>query len=403
MSERHTLVGLPHPRAEWAADLLHQATSGAAPVEFLTCLTADEVRAVLGSGRRVSAVLLDGASTQVDRDVITAVTAAGATPIGVEATASPTDWDGLGCAAVLPTEFTTAQLADALARHCGPLDRPHVPVRTELTDTALAGHGRIVAVSGPGGTGASCVAMALAQGLAEERTDDVVLIDGARRGDLAMYHDVGDVLPGLPEVIDRVRRGTLDPRELDDVVFESGRGYDLLLGHRRAADWSNHRRSSVEETIAVLPRRWGIVVIDHDGEVDRGPSGSSRIEDRNAVSLALVESADLWVIVAGPGLKGLHDAARAVDEAAEAGVPDQRIQVVCNRVGRSPAARSAVTGAFAQVTSARDGCAGPPTFLGDSARLEAIHRDAAPLPTQMVKPLTATARRLLPALVGAQS
>ncbi len=243
--------------------------------------------------------------------------------------------------------------------------------------------------------------MALAQGLAETNADRVLLVDGARRADLAMYHDTGDVLPGLPEVVDLVRRSTIDPAELAATVFDSGRGYDLLLGHRRARDWSTLRRPSVEEAITVLTRGWDTVIVDHDGDVDRGARGSTEVEDRNAVSLALVERADLWVVVAGPGLKGLHDAARAIDEAAEAGVREQRIQVVCNRVGRSPATRSAMTAAFARLTSERNGCAGPPTFVTDSARLEGIHRDAAALPTQLVGAVTRTVRRLVTEPVGA--
>ena len=148
MNDRHTLLGLPHPRSTWPAELLHQATSGAAPVEFLICLTANEVLALLGSGRQVSAVLLDGASAQVDRDVIASISAAGSTPIGVETPLSATDWDGLGCSAVLPAEFRTAQLADAVNRHCAPLERPPLRVHTEMTRATLVEQGTVVAVSG---------------------------------------------------------------------------------------------------------------------------------------------------------------------------------------------------------------------------------------------------------------
>lgn len=53
-----------------------------------------------------------------------------------------------------------------------------------------------------GGAGASTIAMALAQGLGLRdggtTPHGVALVDGARRAELSMYHDVGDVIQGLP-------------------------------------------------------------------------------------------------------------------------------------------------------------------------------------------------------------
>ncbi len=396
MTSRHVLVGLAHPRAPWPTQLAQWSNSGAAPIEFLTCLTGDEVRALLGSGRQVSAVLLDGASNQVGPELVSDVVSRGSTAIGVEAADIATDWRALGISAVLPSRFSSDQLAEMLGEHCVEVDRPPAPAHTDLVTPTLSGRGRLVAVCGPGGTGASCVAMGVAQGLAALTSGRVLLLDGARRADLAMYHDTGDVLPGLPELVERTRVGTPDPAELAELVFDSARGYDLMLGQRRLAEWATLRRPWVSDAIESLQRGWPMVVVDHDGDLEaRSDTGSADLENRNATSLTLADRADVWLVVAGTGLKGLNDAARAVHEAAEAGVPEDRIQLVCNRTPRSPLTRSAITAAFAELTAGRDGAAGPPTFIDEIPRLEGIHRDAAHLPARLVEPVTRTTRRLL--------
>ena len=87
-----------------------------------------------------------------------------------------------------------------------------------MTSTSKLARRRFdVVIVGAGGSGTSTIAMALAQAWASTGTD-TVLVDGCRRADLAVYHDVGDVIPGLPELVE-LHRG-------DDAV-EEGR----LLGH----------------------------------------------------------------------------------------------------------------------------------------------------------------------------
>lgn len=400
MSVRHTVIGLPHPRAGWPAELARSSTSGAAPIDFLTCLSADEVRAVLASGRRVSAVLVDGASPQLTPALLADVAAAGAQAIGVDSPAGRADWGALGVASVLPAAFSLDDLRAPLARvgaaagdHGGGQPARHAA----MAGTHVAGTGRTIAVSGPGGAGATCVAMALAQGLAADgTTGSVLLVDGARRGDMAMYHDVGDVLPGLPEVLDAFEREVLDPTELDRFVFRPARGYDLLLGPRRAADGHDRSPGLVATALHAAARRWDALVVDHDGDLDDGPDGArGPLRARHAVPLALASTAELWLVVTGDGIKGLHDAVRRIDEAVGAGMPPERIQVVVNRAGRSPAARSSAAAALARLTAGVGGTAGPPVFLGRHARLAGVHRDAVALPRRLAAPVTSTVLRLL--------
>ncbi len=58
-SERFVVLGLAHARSAWFRDLGHWATSGAVPAEFVKCVSAEEVRARLASGRSFSVLVAD--------------------------------------------------------------------------------------------------------------------------------------------------------------------------------------------------------------------------------------------------------------------------------------------------------------------------------------------------------
>src|SRR5439155_6990255 len=79
----------------------------------------------------------------------------------------------------------------------------------------------VVAVTGPGGTGASTAAIALAQGLAidRRRRARVLLADLCLRSEQAMLHDVKEVGPGLFELVDAHRFGNLAAAEVRALAF----------------------------------------------------------------------------------------------------------------------------------------------------------------------------------------
>ena len=55
MSDRFVVLGLARSRERWFSELVRWSTSAVIPIEYIKCLTADEARAVIGSGRRLSA------------------------------------------------------------------------------------------------------------------------------------------------------------------------------------------------------------------------------------------------------------------------------------------------------------------------------------------------------------
>ena len=83
-AERYVLLGLAPARAAWFGALAQWATSASIAAEFIKCVSGDEVRARLASGRTYSALIVDATDPSFDRDLVDAATAAG-TPVIVVA------------------------------------------------------------------------------------------------------------------------------------------------------------------------------------------------------------------------------------------------------------------------------------------------------------------------------
>src|SRR6202034_745370 len=80
--ERYVLLGLAPPRAPWFEELTQWTTSAAIAAEFVKCVSAEEVRVRLASGRRHSALLVDATIPSFDRDLVDEA-AASLTPVVV--------------------------------------------------------------------------------------------------------------------------------------------------------------------------------------------------------------------------------------------------------------------------------------------------------------------------------
>ena len=388
MADRYVVVGLARSRCRWFGELARWATAGVAPIEFVKCLTPDEVRAVIGAGRPVSALLVDAGLTRLDRDLVDAATDAGAPTILVGPTAAQ-DWEALGCIQTLDADFSRDQLVETLDRWARRVDRSaeRPSRRIDLQGPVL--RAPLVGVTGAGGAGTSVIAMALAQAAGEDGTD-VVLVDGCRRADLAMYHDIGDVLPGLPELVDIHRTEDADPDQVRSVEFPvDGRGYRVLLGIRRPRDWAGLRPRAIDAAIDGLRRTHDMVVIDHDADLEREvDTGSVDVEDRHAVALQTVTRAEAVVVVVEPGLKGLHDAVRIIDDLCRVGVAADAILPVLNRAPRSAPSRAQLARALRSLTIERtDGATriAAPVFVPHHRSLEGCLRTASPLPSSLTR------------------
>jgi MinD-like ATPase involved in chromosome partitioning or flagellar assembly len=378
--ERWVLLGLARPRQPWFAAVGRDATSGALPVEFLKCVSAEEVRVRLAGGRPCSAVLLDGGLPAVDRDLLAAVVESGAAAVVVDAGRAGRDWEGLGATTVLAPDFGHRELLDAL-------DAAATPVGTggDVEEAVRApATGWLALVCGPGGTGASTAAAALAQGLGAEGAD-VVLADLALRAEQAMLHDVRDVVPGIQELVEAHRSGTPPPEDVRALTFAVvARRYALLLGLRRARSWTALRPRALAAAVDSLLSAFDVVVADvtadFEGEAD---AGSADVEDRNALARTALARADVAFVVGRPGVKGLHSLVRTVVDVVDAGLVPTRVVPVVAAAPRSPRVRAEVARAVAELAGpALPEPVAAPVFL-PARRVESALRDALPLPAPL--------------------
>jgi MinD-like ATPase involved in chromosome partitioning or flagellar assembly len=400
--ERYVLLGLAPARVPWFAALAQWATSATIAAEFIKCVSADEVRARLASGRRHSAVLIDSGAPTFDRDVVDAARAA-RTPViairdGPRRSSEGTPVDS-GVVAELPAAFGRDELLDVLTTHCELIGRgDEMPAMVAETETPMW-LGQLLSVCGPGGSGASTAAIALAQGFAADArySRRVVLADLALRADQAMLHDATDLGPGTQELVEAHRLGRPEPDEVWRTTFDvPRRGYRLLLGLRQPEAWSALRPRAIDASIAGLRRAFQVVVADVTGDVEGETEGGSiEVEERNHLARTAVLHSSVVVVVGAPGMKGVYSLARLVRSLTRIGVAPARIVAVVNRSPRNPRARAELGRALAALLggsgsgsgSARGAIALAGPIHVPERKLEDVLRDGGPLPAAVVDPL----------------
>ncbi|HVA74731.1 MAG TPA: hypothetical protein VNF71_09220 [Acidimicrobiales bacterium] len=394
-SDRYVVLGLAPVRSQWFDAVSQWSNSAALAAEFVKCVSAEEVRARLGSGRLHSALVVDATLPSLDRDLVHAAGAAGTPVIVVRDTrrGGPSAAD-LGAAAELPADFDRDQLLDTLAAHCravGAGDRLPPALTDAPSPLWLA---EMVTVCGPGGTGASTAAMALAQGMASDARNArrVLLADLARHADQAMLHNATDLGPGIQELVEACRLSEIEPSEVRGMTFEvPRRGYQLLLGLRRPEAWSALRPRAVDAAIRGLRRSFQAVVCDVEGDFEgETEGGSADVEERNHLARSAALHSTVVVAVGAPGMKGVHSLARLARSLIAAGVRTERILPVINRAPRSPRARAEMSRAFASLTDV--GSTAENLSLANlmplpERKLEECLRDSTAMPSALVDPL----------------
>jgi hypothetical protein len=399
-SERFVVAGVAQARTAWFGELARLATTGALPLEFMKCVSVEELRARLDSGRRWSAVLIDGHLPDADRDLIDLARTRGCAVVVVDDERAARDWAALGASAVLPPDFGRTELMEVLETIATPVQRGDVSTATPWPrPTASDVQGRLVAVTGPGGTGASTLAIALAQGLG--RTGgSTLLADMALEADHALLHGTPDVIPGLPELVEAHRAGVPAPDDVRLLLFDIvERRYHLLLGLRRHRDWAALRPRSFEAALATLRASFEVSVLDVDYDTEgHAETGSTELEDRNLIARTVFATADLVVVVGRPGLQGVHSLCRTIASLVAARVEPTRLVPVVNAAPRSPRTRAELTRTISTLCAPAVGRASdlaPPLYLPWRRTVEQAHRDATLLPRPLVAPLTEAVQAML--------
>jgi hypothetical protein len=395
MPDRYVVLGLAPARSRWFREVAQWSNGAALPLEFVKCVSPTELTARLASGRAFSAALVDAGQPGLDRDLVDSARAAGVAVLVVagELGGTTRDWTALGASTVLPASLARDDLLDALATHAHAIGRGDVlPHERDADGGGVATwRGRVVAVVGPGGTGVSTAAIALAQGLGGkvDRTGLVLLADLRLHAEQAMLHDARDVVPGVQELVDAHRSGRPTPDEVRGLTYRvDERRYHLLLGLRRARFWSTLRPRAVEAAITSLARAVSVVVCDTGADVEsEADGGSADVEDRNVLSRAALGRADVVIAVGSPTMKGAHSLGRVIDDLVAFGVAPARIAPVFNRAPRAPRLRAQLTAAIAELASpAASETLPSPVFLPER-RVDDALRDGVRLPSALADPL----------------
>jgi len=390
--ERYVVLGFASARSAWFSDLARLATAGSVPIEFVKSVGAEETRVRLASGRSFSALLVDGGLPSVDRDLLDEARRSGAAVFVVADPRVIRDWDALGATVVLARDFSVDDLITALRDMTKAIPRgvaDAAPVATPVRAWA----GDLVAVTGARGSGASTIAAAVAQGFAgAHRPGAVLLADLALDADQGVLHHAPDIVPGLPELVEAHRNGTLGPAAVHSMVFDvEERGYHLLLGVRRRRGWSSLRPRALDAALDSLLAAYPIVVGDVDPDVDgHRECGSFEVEDRNAISRTALTRASATVVVGSATTGGLHSLAQVLRDLLEHGADPLRLVTVVNHAPRSPRERAAIARALPLLTGS--GSAGAraaaPLFVVTRRAVEDAVRAGRPLPSPFVTPTT---------------
>ena len=346
--EHFVILGVARPRSPWLTDVGQWSTSSTLPIEFIRCVSVDEVRARLMSDRRHSAVLLGEDCTGVDRDILETARDAKCAPIIIANGTPRRDWQSLGAATVISLPLTPEELLASLREHAMGIERRSFRrSTTSFHEEPQSGH--LITVLGAGGSGTSTLAMAIAGqcaagdlALATESTEAIVLVDASLNGDQARLHDLGDVVPGLPELVDLHRMSNPTPDDVRQHCWFSARhGYDVLPGLRRHRDWTILRRRATVAALASLRDTFDVVIADTDTDLEgEAQTGSIDIEDRNVLARELVVTADIIVLTARAGVAGTSRSIQTFRDLIELGVDSRRILLVVLSAPRSTRRRS---------------------------------------------------------------
>lgn len=404
-SEHYVVLGAARPRAAWFADVGRWATSAALPVEFVRCVSADEVRARLAAGRSWSAAVIDEACAGLDRDLLEEARRVGCAPVVVTSGAGRRRWTELGAVAVLVEPVDRDTILAVLREHASPIERSGGDVLS-VAATGTDGHsggatGRLITVVGAGGTGTSTVAMGIAQAAGADPANGgrVALVDAALDASLALLHDNGDVVPGLQELVELHRTGRPDADQIRSSLWACpDRGYDLLPGLRRHRDWTALRPRALDAAIASLRRTYATVVADAEPDLEgETETGSLDVEDRNACARLLTGAADVVVVTGTDGVVGVQRLVRTLAALAAHRVdPGRLLPVVCC-APRSPQRRAEVARAVALLLgelSPGTATVGP-LMVPARRDLESVQHDGSPLPRAFVVPLGAAVTAVL--------
>ncbi|WP_111767541.1 AAA family ATPase [Nakamurella deserti] len=343
----------------WESDLVTSLERPGAPMTVVRrCADIGEVLATAATGRARIAVV-DGSLRRLDTEAVQRLRSAGVTVVGVFAsgdTRSRARLERLGVEALVgDTDGADAVLAvarQAVADRRAVEPPPGVaadpvsalpptgtqpPAADQPPDDLTGPPGRLVAVWGPtGAPGRSTVAAGLADALAAQGTE-ALLIDGdVYGGVLASAFGVLEESPGLAGACRAAANGRLGPADLDRFCWAVGPRLRLLTGIARSDRWPEIRPSSLAPLLTAARQLATVTVADCGFaiEADEELSFDTLAPRRNGATLTLLDAADRVLVVGSADPPGMERLVRALSDLRET-LPGVTPEVVLNRVRSS--------------------------------------------------------------------
>jgi len=329
-SPRYVLLGLASGEPAWLGAVDRLVRRRSPDDEFIRCTGPVDLATRLGTGRPFSAVLVDHRAVGLDRDLVRRAAAAGCPVIVVGGADDPARLVSLGATDRMDDPPSAQELDAMLAAHATPIGRIddlRLGLRTE--DGPAGWTGRMVAVTGPGGTGASTVARLLAAALADDPRmySSVLLIDACLEADQAHMHGITDPQVDLQAAARAHRNGDPVDSELRALTFvPTGHRHRLLPGIRQRRDWPTIGGPSLEAALRNLRDHHLATIVDVDPYVDLAPThqpvGPTTPGEPARIVFGM---ADLVLVVGSSGSSSSRPLARVRANLADSGLPVERL------------------------------------------------------------------------------
>ena len=390
-TDRWQVAGIASPHSKWFFDLARWSNAAAVPVDFVKCISVFELLSRFSIGETYSAVLIDADVGDLDRAFVSKANDYG-TEVILVGEISRQEWTSLGAVAQLAANFKREDLITSLQMHIRSSDTAQDIENNVGFMPSVGWQGHLVAVTGGGGSGASLLAMALAQGFAREASNRglVLLADLALNADQAIMHDTRDLIHGLQELVESCYSGWLGHSRLRHLFCEpEGRGYHLLSGLRRHLDWTTLKQRPLEAALNGLIRTYRFVIADTEVDLEgRSDTGSSGIEDRNRLARTVIRRSDLIVVVGASDMLSMHSLVRTILYLVDKGIDCDRLLPVINKTVKNPRVRSSLKSALAQTLANTEAQhIAEPVFVPMHRGVESALRDGVALPAILVKQL----------------
>lgn len=375
MTQRLRIAGIVSARSTWSSRISGWAEASTLPIDFIKFVSLTEFCRI--DTASFDALMLDE-NCNLDNESLTKLTDAQISVIVIgllsrdlAATIKPLT------PTILSPEFDSSELLEIV-------EKLQAEVKTPLTK-AVDVKGQLIAVTGAGGSGASTVAIAIAQQLGKfgSIAGATGLLDAKLRGNLALLHDIGDVIPGVDELIESARAGVVTRMQVRDVAFPiPQRNYDVIAGAPKHNLWTTWSRSRVERVIDGLRDAYRIIVADVDHDIEgEAESGALEIEERNVLARTILSNADHIVLTIANSISGFARGVNIVNELKDFGCDIDALTIVLNESRRNPFNRDAADLRTLLSQSAPHAVI---CRMNWNKSIEASHRDVSPIDPELI-------------------